>query len=69
MTATEPAVVRMGRDIARQFGHLPADSAAEQTAAHIVRFWEPRMRAELAAYLARPDIEVDPVLRAAGARL
>ena len=69
VTGTEPAVLRMGRDIARQFGHLPADTAADRTAAHIARFWEPRMRAELAACLARPGVEVDPVLREAGARL
>lgn len=69
MTGTEPPVLRMGREISRQFAHLPPDAAAEAVAAHIAKFWEPRMRRELAAALAEDTAGIDPILRAAGERL
>jgi formate dehydrogenase subunit delta len=59
----------MGRDITRQFAHLPAEVAADEVAAHIARFWEPRMRLELATFLADHGVEMDPVLRAAAERI
>ncbi len=69
MTLTEPAVLRLGRDIVRQFEHLPADAAAEQVAAHIARFWEPRMRAELEALVGGGAPDIDPLLAAAATHL
>lgn len=61
--------IRMGNDIARQFATLPRDEAVETIAAHIERFWDPRMRATLAALAARGDDAMDPLLAAAAALL
>ena len=60
---------RMGNDIARQFTHLPASEAAEVIAAHIERFWDPRMRRNLEALVAAHDESLDPVLVDAAGRL
>ncbi len=56
---------RLGNDIARQFGHLGADEAARRIAAHIDRFWDPRMRRALQALAAAGDDTLDPRLAAA----
>lgn len=37
----------MANDIAVQFPHLPADQAVTAIAAHIRKFWDPRMKSEL----------------------
>ncbi|MFE1292527.1 formate dehydrogenase subunit delta [Streptomyces sp. NPDC058751] len=50
MTATVPPERRMANDIAVNLGHLPEESAAEAVAAHIGRFWDPRMRSRLLAH-------------------
>ena len=63
-----PPVVRMGTDLERQLAHLPAERAAEEVAAHITKFWEPRMQAELVAILRAGTPPLGPVL-AAAARL
>jgi formate dehydrogenase subunit delta len=60
---------RMGNDIARQFAHLAPDEAAAAIAAHIDRFWDPRMRAALHALIASGDDTLDPLLVGADARL
>jgi formate dehydrogenase subunit delta len=41
----------MANDIAVNLGHLPEESAAEAIADHIGRFWDPRMRFRLLAYV------------------
>ncbi|MET8135422.1 MULTISPECIES: formate dehydrogenase subunit delta [unclassified Streptomyces] len=51
MTATAPPERRMANDIALNLGHLPGESAAEAIAGHIGRFWDPRMRSRLLAYV------------------
>jgi formate dehydrogenase subunit delta len=66
---TVPAEARMGNDIARQFTHLPASEAAEVIAAHIERFWNPRMRRNLEALAAAHDDSLDPLLVDAAGRL
>jgi len=33
----------MANQIARNFGTLPDDKAAQETARHIIAFWDPRM--------------------------
>ncbi len=63
-----PPVVRLGNDLERQLAHLPAERAAEEVAAHITKFWEPRMQAELVAILRAGTPPLGPVL-AAAARL
>lgn len=60
--ALQDAVLRMGHDIVRQFTHLPAHQAAEEVSAHLLKFWEPRMRSQLRRCVAAGDQEVDPIL-------
>jgi formate dehydrogenase subunit delta len=60
---------RMGNDIARQFAHLDADEAVGRIAAHVDRFWDPRMRRALQALAAAGDDTLDPRLAAAARRL
>jgi formate dehydrogenase subunit delta len=47
-TSTPPAL-RLAEEIAAQFRHRPATEAAATIAQHIRTFWDPRMRAQLAA--------------------
>lgn len=56
------AVIRMGHDIARQFAHRPNDQAVEEVSAHLLKFWEPRMRAELRRSVTAGDPDTDPIL-------
>lgn len=65
MTALVRPEARMGNDIARQFSHLDQHAAAAAIAAHIERFWNPRMRAALHALVASGDECLDPLLIAA----
>jgi len=39
--------MRLATEIASQFRHVPLDEAAAAIAAHIRRFWDPRLRAQL----------------------
>jgi formate dehydrogenase subunit delta len=57
-----PPVVRRYDDIAEQFRHQPVEQAAPQVAAHLRQFWDPRMRAQLVAYVTVPS--GDPLLDA-----
>ncbi len=57
-----PPVVRLANDIARQFAHLPDDQAAAAVAQHVSMFWDPRMREDLAAEIARDDSQLDPLV-------
>ena len=41
------ALVRMANEIAANFGAMDETAAVAETAGHINRFWEPRMRAQL----------------------
>jgi formate dehydrogenase subunit delta len=61
--------VRLGNDIARQFAHLPHEKATTAIAGHLRTFWDPRMREALRSAVAVGDDDVDPLLRAAIAKL
>jgi formate dehydrogenase subunit delta len=61
--------VRLGNDIARQFAHLPHDQATAAIATHLRTFWDPRMRRALCGAVAAGDVDVDPLLRDAAAKL
>lgn len=72
-TAHDPSVqlVRMANDIANFF-HAEEDrnAAVEGVVAHIRRFWEPRMRKKIVAYLAEHDGEgLNDLARAAIVKL
>lgn len=69
MTGLIAPEARLGNDIARQFGHLSPGEAAAAIAAHIDRFWDPRMRAALHSLVAAEDDSLDPLLVAAEALL
>ena len=67
---SDAALVRMANQIAANFSALPDDEAAAETADHISRFWEPRMRQALIGLLsAEAGFGLSPVARAAAARL
>ena len=55
----------MINDIARQFRHRPDGEAAEAIAAHVRKFWDPRMRARLLALVDSHAEPLDPLAIAA----
>lgn len=65
MTATVPSEQRMANQIAANFRHVPADTAAEAIATHIRRFWDPRMRGRLQELVDDGADGLDPVVLAA----
>jgi formate dehydrogenase subunit delta len=56
------AVIRLGHDVVRQFAHRGQADAVEEVSAHLLKFWEPRMRAELRRCVARRDHQLEPLL-------
>lgn len=67
MTATVPPHVRLANEVAVQFRHRDPDRAAEEIAAHLRSFWEPRMTAALLAHVETGGEGLDELaLRAAG---
>lgn len=52
----------MGHDIARHFAHRDHEVAVAEVSAHILKFWEPRMRDELLRCVAAHDDELEPIL-------
>ncbi|MFG2075255.1 formate dehydrogenase subunit delta [Nonomuraea maritima] len=67
--AQTPPHIRMSNEIAVQFRHRDPAWAAEQIAAHIRAFWDPRMRARLLADAGAGDGRLDPLVVAATALL
>ena len=61
LSVVHDAVIRMGHDITRQFSHLSHDEAVKEVSAHILKFWEPRMRAELRRCVAAGDHDLEPI--------
>jgi formate dehydrogenase subunit delta len=63
-------LVTMANDIAAFFAADPdADSAAEQVAGHLKKYWEPRMRAEIKRFLDQGGTGLSPVARRGVERL
>lgn len=48
---TDAKLVRMANQIASFFDTQPGQDPVEATARHLVEFWDPRMRAQLASIL------------------
>ncbi len=70
-TSTEWAGASMltrATEVARQFAHLDPDAAADAVATHLLRFWEPRMLADL-TYRVGAGEPTDLLVRAAVDRL
>jgi formate dehydrogenase subunit delta len=68
LATARAAQVRMANDIAAQFRHLPREAAVAAIAAHLRTFWEPRMRAQLAAHAAAGGEGLDPLAAEAASR-
>ncbi len=54
-------LVRMVNQIAGFFQSYPHDEAVKETAEHIKRFWEPRMRAALKDLIAKPNCGLEGI--------
>ncbi|WP_377643490.1 formate dehydrogenase subunit delta [Oryzobacter terrae] len=65
----EPPVVRLGRDLVRNFESLPPEKAASEIATHIRKFWEPRMRQDLLARVRARSADLPPLLVSAAEHL
>lgn len=64
-----PPHVRLANDVAAQFTHVPADSAARRIAEHLRSFWEPRMLRALLAHVDEGGADLDPLAALAAERL
>jgi formate dehydrogenase subunit delta len=51
--------LRLAYDIAAQFAHYPFHDAVAAIADHIVKFWNPRMRAQLIEQVERAGGQCD----------
>ena len=58
-------LVRMANQIATFFKTQPGEDAARRVALHLSDYWEPRMRAQLAAHVAAGGAGLDEVVIAA----
>ncbi len=56
-----PTLVRMANQIAGFFRAQPGDAAVAATADHIKKFWDPRMRKDLAVHLQAGGAGLDPL--------
>ena len=68
-SSTTDTLVRMANDISNFFRIQPEDQAVAGTADHIRRFWEPRMRAQMAEHLAHGGAGLNPIARKACERV
>jgi formate dehydrogenase subunit delta len=62
-------LVMMANQIAKNVAIQGEERAVPIIADHIARFWDPRMRAAIAAHLAAGGAGLDPLARAAVERL
>jgi formate dehydrogenase subunit delta len=62
-------LVYMANQIGKFFAGQGEEKAVPQIADHIVKFWDPRMRQEITAYLAAGGAGLDPPVRQAIERL
>ena len=62
-------LIRMANQIAKAFNAYGDDEAIAQTQDHIRRFWEPRMRKQIRAYVSDGGKGLDPVALKAIQRL
>ena len=62
-------LVYMANQIGKFFASQGADEAVAGTADHLRKFWDPRMRTEIVAYLDAGGTGLDPNVREAVLRL
>jgi len=58
-----PPYVRLINEISVQFPELSADDAATAVAAHVRRFWDPRLRSSLSTHLTEGGADLRPIAR------
>jgi formate dehydrogenase subunit delta len=68
-TSSDERLVIMANQIARFFSAQAHDKAVAGAADHIAKFWDPRMRSRIRAHLADGGAGLDPLAKAAIARL
>lgn len=59
----------MANQIGKFFAHQKPDDAVASIEDHLRKFWDPRMRREIVAQLDQRQIQLDPPVRKAVARL
>ncbi len=59
----------MANQIATFFRSQPEEQAIAATADHLVKFWDPRMRAQLAQHVSAGGAGLDPIALAAAHRI
>jgi len=62
---TEETLIRMANQIADFFRSQPEADALKGAASHIRQFWDPRMRAKMAAHLKAGGAGLSPLARQA----
>lgn len=63
-----PSEIRMGNDIIRALEHPLDEQVAEAAAAHLRKFWDPRLRRALVERVRLRDPRIDPLLALAVAK-
>jgi len=58
-------LTRMANEIGKFFRHRPEPRAIADTADHIKKYWDPRMRREIVAHLEAGGAGLDPIVRRA----
>ncbi|GIL41349.1 formate dehydrogenase subunit delta [Roseiterribacter gracilis] len=59
-TTTDDKLVYMANQIGKFFAHKGDEKAVAGIADHILKFWDPRMRAKILAHLAAGGAGLDP---------
>ena len=59
----------MANQIGKFFAHQKPDDAVASIEDHLRKFWDPRMRRAIVAQLDKGEIQLDPPVRKAVARL
>jgi formate dehydrogenase subunit delta len=67
--ASLPRLIYMANQIGKFFVTEDKNTAVANIADHLHKFWDPRMRAEIAAHLANGGEGIDPPVREAIASL
>jgi formate dehydrogenase subunit delta len=60
MSSTQDKLVYMANQIGKFFAHQGEEKAVAGIADHILKFWDPRMRAQILAHLDAGGAGLDP---------
>ena len=62
-------LARMANQIGKFFRHRPEAQAVADTADHLKKYWDPRMRRDIAAHLEQGGAGLDPIVKQAVAAI